>query len=57
MNNPPVATPCASITNTAPFSPAAVKLKIPSTTNPRWLTEEYAISFFRFGCTSETSAP
>ncbi len=57
MKSPPVATPCASMTKTAPFRPAVVKLKIPSTTNPRWLTEEYAISFFIFGCTSETSAP
>jgi hypothetical protein len=35
-----VETPCASITKVAPLRPAAVKLKIPSTTNPRWLTEE-----------------
>ena len=34
-----------------PRAQPAVKLKMPSTTNPRWLTEEYAISFFMFGCT------
>ena len=45
------------MTNIAPFSPACVKLKIPSTTNPKWLIEEYAISFFIFGCTIATSAP
>ena len=57
MNSPPVEIPCASMTNMAPFSPAGVKLKIPSTTKPRWLTEEYAISFFMLGCTIATSAP
>ena len=35
MKSAPVETPCASITNVAPSSPASVKLKIPSTTNPR----------------------
>ena len=45
------------MTNIAPFSPACVKLKMPSTTNPRWLTEEYATNFFRLGCTIATSAP
>jgi len=28
---PPVATPCANMTKTAPFRPAVVKLKIPRT--------------------------
>ena len=40
MNNAPVEIPCASITNIAPLKPSGVKLKIPKTTNPRWLIEE-----------------
>src|SRR4029079_12017791 len=30
---------------------------MPSTTKPRWLTLEYATSFFMSGCTIATSAP
>ena len=37
--------------------PIWVNEKIPSTTKPRWLTEEYATSFFMLGCTMATSAP
>jgi hypothetical protein len=34
-----------------------VKDAMPSITKPRCDTEEYATSFFRSGCTSDTSAP
>src|SRR6202040_1920539 len=56
-NSAPVVIPCASIWYTAPCIEMLRNAKIPSTTKPRWLTEEYATSFFKFGCTSATSAP
>ena len=43
--------------STEPLSPAGFKAKIPSVQKPRWLTEEYATSFFISFCMSETSAP
>ena len=49
MKSPPVEMPCASITNVAPSKPAWVKLKTPRITKPRWLIDEYAISFFMLG--------
>ena len=39
MNSAPVETPWFSIWYTAPSTPIWVKLKMPSTTKPRWLTE------------------
>ena len=41
----------------APCTLWRVKAQIPSITKPRWLTDEYAISFLKSGWTSETSAP
>ena len=40
MNKAPVETPCARLMYIPPTSPAWVKLKKPSTTKPRWETEE-----------------
>ena len=37
--------------------PAAVNTKMPSVTKPMWLTELYATSFLRSGCTMATMAP
>ena len=53
----PVEMPWFSIWYTAPTTPVVVKAAIPSITKPRWDTDEYATSFLRSGCTSETSAP
>src|SRR5205085_2939305 len=46
-----------SIWYTAPCTPCTFMAQIPSTTKPRWLTDEYATSFFMSGCTIATSAP
>src|ERR1035437_1425744 len=53
----PVDTPCARFTNNAPCTDCTVIAKMPSITNPRWLTDEYATSFLKSGCTIATSAP
>jgi hypothetical protein len=37
--------------------PAWFSAKMPSVQKPRWLTDEYATSFFMSFCISETSAP
>ena len=42
---------------TLPAIPLGFSAKIPKVQKPRWLTEEYATSFFMSFCTSETSAP
>ena len=42
------------ITIIAPFNPGSFKQNTPSMQNPRWLTLEYAISFFISACTSAT---
>ena len=52
----PVEMPCAIITMMAPCTLATVPPQMPSITKPRWLTDEYAISFLRSGCTIDTSA-
>ena len=36
---------------------SAMDAKMPAVTKPMWLTLEYATSFFRSFCTSETIAP
>jgi len=41
----------------APWIPSSVMEKIPSTTKPRWLTDEYATNFFTSVCTIATNAP
>ena len=38
--SPPVLTPCASIWYTAPCRPLTFIAQMPSTTKPRWLTDE-----------------
>src|SRR6476660_3460152 len=40
-----------------PEIPAGFSEMIPSVQNPRWLTDEYATSFFQSFCISEASAP
>ena len=37
--------------------PAGLSAKIPSVQNPRWLTEEYATSFFQSFCIRQARAP
>ena len=57
MNNPPVLMPWLTIWTIPPVIPCMLSAKMPSMTNPRWLTDEYATSFFTSFCFSETSAP
>jgi hypothetical protein len=38
--------PWLTICSTLPSRPSGERANIPSITNPRWLTEEYAMSFF-----------
>src|SRR3954462_6635022 len=40
-----------------PFNPAWLSAKMPRVQKPRWLTDEYATSFFMSFCIKETSAP
>src|ERR1039457_3453965 len=40
-----------------PEIPAGLSAKIPSVQKPRWLTEEYATSFFQSFCIRQASAP
>ena len=37
--------------------PAGFSAKMPSVQKPRWLTEEYATSFFQSFCIRQASAP
>jgi hypothetical protein len=53
----PVEMPWLIIWRTAPWIPAMFKAKMPSITNPRCETEEYAISRFMSFWTSVTIAP
>ena len=50
MNSVNAIVPMACVT-------AAGIAAMPRTTKPRWLTLEYATSFFMSGCTIATSAP
>jgi len=56
-NRAPVEIPWLIMTISAPCTLCTVSAKMPSITKPRWLTELYATSFLKSGCTSETSAP
>jgi hypothetical protein len=56
-NRAPVEMPWFSIWYTAPVTAVVVKDAMPSITKPRCETDEYATSFLRSGCTSETRAP
>src|SRR3981189_2979329 len=40
-----------------PEIPIGFSVKIPSVQNPKWLTDEYATSFFHSFCISDASAP
>lgn len=50
QNNADDARPCAIIRIMAPVKPHGVWMRIPATTNPMWLTDEYAIRDFRSVC-------
>ena len=56
-NKPPVESPWLIICSTEPVSPWWLSANMPSITKPRWLTEEYATSFFMSFCAIATSAP
>ena len=49
--------PWFSICKMAPSTPCWLNEKMPSVTNPMWLTELYAINFFRSVWTIATIAP
>ena len=49
--------PWLTICRMAPYKPCCWKMKMPSVTKPMWLTDEYATSFLRSGCTRATIAP
>ncbi len=53
----PVEMPWLTCCSTDPVKPAEFSAKIPSVQKPRWLTDEYATSFFMSFCISDTSAP
>ena len=53
----PVEMPWLICCSTEPLRPAEFSAKMPSVQKPRWLTDEYATSFFMSFCISETSAP
>src|ERR1035441_9436594 len=53
----PVEIPWLICCRIEPEIPAGLRAKIPSVQNPRWLTDEYATSFFQSFCMSEASAP
>ena len=55
--SPPVDSPWLIICSTEPDSPAGLRANIPSITNPRWDTEEYATSFFMSFWAMATRAP
>ena len=56
-NSAPVEMPWLIMTISAPCTLSTVSAKMPSITKPRWLTDEYATSFLKSGCTIATSAP
>jgi len=49
--------PCDTICNTAPRMAVGVNMPIPNNTNPQWLTDEYALMYFRSFCMSVANAP
>ena len=49
--------PWLTICRMPPATPPSVMLKMPSMTKPRWLTDEYATSFFTSRCTHAQYAP
>ena len=49
--------PCPTIWKIAPESAAPVPATMPRTTSARWLTEEYATSFFMSFWAAATHAP
>ena len=53
----PVEMPWLICCNTLPAIPFGFNEKMPSVQKPRWLTEEYATSFFQSCCIRLTSAP
>ncbi len=53
----PVERPWLIMTIRAPCTLCSVAAQMPSMTNPRWLTDEYATSFLMSGWTMATSAP
>ena len=53
----PVEMPWLICCRIEPEIPAGFSAKMPSVQKPRWLTEEYATSFFQSFCISEASAP
>jgi len=57
MNSAPVEMPWLIIWITPPWMPIWVAAKTPSMVKPRWLTEEYATSFFMSFCIIATRAP
>src|SRR5215469_18908260 len=56
-NRAPVEMPWLICCRTDPLRPSGVSTKIPRVQKPRWLTEEYATSFFMSFCISDTKAP
>ena len=53
----PVEMPWLTCWITLPAIPFGLSAKMPSVQKPRWLTEEYATSFFQSFCIRLTSAP
>ncbi len=56
-NSAPVEMPWLTIWMSAPWTASASKANTPSTTKPRWLTDEYATSFLMSVCANATIAP
>ena len=57
MNNTAMISPWFTICSTPPVTPWVVSAKVPSTTNPRWLSEENATRRFMSRVTQATTAP
>ena len=53
----PVEMPWFTCCSTLPAMPFGLSEKMPRVQKPRWLTEEYATSFFQSACIRLTSAP
>src|ERR1035438_9160656 len=56
-NSMPVEIPWLICCRIDPESPAGLSAKIPRVQNPRWLTDEYATSFFQSFCIRQARAP
>src|SRR3984893_7923857 len=56
-NSAPVEMPWLICCSTDPLNPTGFSAKMPSVQKPRWLTDEYATSFFQSFCINEASAP